>query len=242
MHTSDLHLGDESLPCNRREGFDLCLCPLLIIRAAARQWRPDVIVLAGDVFDNPRVGDKLVRRAWDVLQEFPVPVLISPGNHDALTDGNVYERLPPKTHDDLLHIVRNPDGELVSLLDGALSVWARPTIEHEPWYRPLHGAPPRPKEGWYVAVAHGDFVGGRIRESVTHHASPITIEDIAETNADYVALGHWERAKCVSESPILTWYSGVPLSHRGSGLLGVTFDVGVTVEHIKASVAHECQP
>jgi DNA repair exonuclease SbcCD nuclease subunit len=238
MHTSDLHLGDEHLPCNHRERFDLCICPLLLVKAAMADWRPDVLVIAGDFFDNPRVSDELLARVWNVLDELPAPVVVVPGNHDALLSGNVYERVGGSGR--RVHIVLAPEGEIVSLLDGALTVWGKPTIEHAPWHRPLQGAPPRPHRGRYVAVGHGEFIADRRPASAIQHGSPITIEDVNATNADYVALGHHDHARCVSDHPVPAWYSGAPL--LAGGVLGVTVAAGVTVERVTAEVVHECRP
>jgi DNA repair exonuclease SbcCD nuclease subunit len=238
MHTSDLHLGDESLPCNRRERFDLCVCPILVVKQAMEQWRADVVLMAGDVFDNARVSDGLLTRAAKLFHELPAPVVIGPGNHDALVSGNVYERMG--RFDGGVHVVCNPEGELLSFLDGALTVWARPTIEHAPWYHPLAGAPARPTRGHYVTMAHGEFVGPSGREAVIHNGSPITTEDILATNADYVALGHRDRTECVSDAPVPVWYSGAPLRSRGAGTLGVTLADGVVVERVAVNVTHEC--
>jgi hypothetical protein len=142
--------------------------------------------------------------------------------------------------DGAVHVVRNPEGELLSFLGGALSVWAKPTIEHAPWYHPLGGAPPRPQVGRYVTMAHGEFIGHARREAVIHPGSPITTEDILATNADYVALGHYDRTKCVSDAPIPAWYSGAPLWSRGASTLGVTLADEVAVERVTVNVAHEC--
>lgn len=50
----------------------------------------DFVVVCGDVFESNQVDRKVVANAIEALKEFSVPVLILPGNHDALDATSVY--------------------------------------------------------------------------------------------------------------------------------------------------------
>lgn len=50
----------------------------------------DFVVVCGDVFESNQVDRKVVANAVEALKEFSVPVLILPGNHDALDATSVY--------------------------------------------------------------------------------------------------------------------------------------------------------
>ena len=65
LHTSDLHLatiGDGA--CNS----------LVALVSFARQVEPDLVIVAGDLFDHNRVNDKLVSFAAEQFRRFPVDV------------------------------------------------------------------------------------------------------------------------------------------------------------------------
>jgi DNA repair exonuclease SbcCD nuclease subunit len=102
--------------------------------------------------------------------------------------------------------------------------------EHDRSYRPLAGAPPRPAEGAYVVVGHGQH---ETVESL--RSSPITPDDIEVTGADYVALGHVHVRRDVSAGDVAAWYSGAPLGMVASGTCNVvTIDGDVWVEAVDA--------
>lgn len=50
----------------------------------------DFVVVCGDVFESNQVDRKVVANAVEALKEFSIPVLILPGNHDALDATSVY--------------------------------------------------------------------------------------------------------------------------------------------------------
>jgi len=58
-----------------------------------------------------------------------------------------------------------------------------------------------------VATAHGHWVTGPHDH---HRAWLIHDEEIAATGADYVALGHWDRALPVGDGSVPAYYSGSP--------------------------------
>ena len=87
VHSSDLHLGtDDSFSEKDR----LAVLPKVL--AAASESNADVVVLAGDSFDNHRQPIELLERAAQMLSEYRKPVVILPGNHDPLTPDSVYRR------------------------------------------------------------------------------------------------------------------------------------------------------
>ena len=48
------------------------------------------VIVAGDVFESNQVARNIVLPALEAMAECTVPVLLLPGNHDALTAGSVY--------------------------------------------------------------------------------------------------------------------------------------------------------
>ncbi|MFT3714734.1 MAG: exonuclease SbcCD subunit D [Gordonia sp. (in: high G+C Gram-positive bacteria)] len=60
------------------------------IGALARSTGAEFVVVCGDVFDDPRVSSRIIRRTLDALGRYPVPVYLLPGNHDPLDATSVY--------------------------------------------------------------------------------------------------------------------------------------------------------
>jgi len=175
----------------------------LVLRAA-RDANGDVLLLAGDVFDHNRVPLTLLDRAARMLADAGLPVVILPGNHDCLAPNSVYRRggLADPANVDVLGITVD---EVVSYQDLDLEIWGRPHLDHAD-YSPLRA--PRPRgAGRSVATAHGHWVTGPHDH---HRAWLIHDEEIAATEADYVALGHWDRWTAVGDGAVPAYYSGSP--------------------------------
>jgi exonuclease SbcD len=87
FHTADLHLGLKFT----RGGYAPALRDRLVERrleclrgmvALAQERGCQVFVIAGDLFDTPRVAKGLVREAAAILARFEGVVMVLPGNHD----------------------------------------------------------------------------------------------------------------------------------------------------------------
>src|ERR1700737_265049 len=85
VHSSDLHVDeDRNLAFGGRDGA----AGLRSVLATARARSVDIVLLAGDTFENNQLGSAVLDRAGQLLAEAGLPVVILPGNHDpALADG-----------------------------------------------------------------------------------------------------------------------------------------------------------
>ena len=196
IHSSDLHLL-----ANGR-GDDLH--SLRAVIAAANAVSADILLLAGDIFDHNRLPLSLVDAAARLLGDLDAGVVILPGNHDCLAPGSVYRRggLADVPNVEVLGVsVENH----VSFDDLDLDIWGQPHLDHVDM-SPLAGAGPRCKR-YQISVAHGHWVTG----PHDHHRSWLIYdEEIAGLDSDYLALGHWDRAVQLHESPVPAYYSGSP--------------------------------
>jgi DNA repair protein SbcD/Mre11 len=225
LHTSDLHLGMSRGPTDRAHR-PFCLCALLTVTAEAGRIGCDALLIVGDLFDHPRVAMADLRATAAVLAVAALPCVILPGNHDALDDQSPYRRVDFAALAADVRVLTDVAGSSIDLVDGALHVWGRPTVHHTPMFRPLAGVALRPATGWFVAAAHGHFTpDGLDPQRTVVRSSPITPTDIEESNADYVALGHWDTPTSVGGPDLPAWYSGCPIdgSQPGRALL-VTLD------------------
>lgn len=211
LHTSDIHVGsDHGSSLTTWHGTD-CLCTLKMVCRLAADQGCDLLIVAGDMFDNNRVPDTLVVAAIDILRRARIPCVIVPGNHDAMIRDSVYARACFNRREPSIRVATKPDGECLRFPPLQLTVFARPTVVHSPTYRPLADVPKRPARGWYVVAAHGHFIPDSTEsKGAPARASPITLSDLSAVEADYVALGHWDVSCQVSDQPPAV-YSGAPM-------------------------------
>jgi DNA repair exonuclease SbcCD nuclease subunit len=202
VHSSDLHLGtDDSFSDKDR----LAVLPKVL--TAASEVNADVVLLAGDSFDNHRQPLELLERAADLLREYRKPVVILPGNHDPLTPDSVYRRADLGLIANVSILGLNVD-KAVLFEEFELEIWGHAHFDYTDM-SPL--ANPRPRSSrWQLAAAHGHYVD-EIRDPNRMIGSwLIHREELAATSADYVALGHWNQATPVGDGKITAHYSGSP--------------------------------
>ena len=223
IHTSDVHLGYDFYGDGSQVG-------LRAVVNAALANNADVLLLAGDLFDHARVPDRLVGVLISELTRFGRTSIILPGNHDALDDRSVYRRpsfnenRPDNIH--LLDLTHGDAGHWV-FPDLELEVWGRPMVDHHPGFRPLAEVPARVLGGWRIVMAHGHY---EEEGKPSGRSSPIHPEEIEAVDAEYIALGHWDRQLDISHGNVRAYYSGAPhtLGKATSAILLDLTDAGVS--------------
>jgi DNA repair exonuclease SbcCD nuclease subunit len=187
----------------------------------------ELLVIAGDFFDNSRVSPAVVDFARTALRRFPGPKLLLPGNHDPLDPGRLYDREDLEADVPGLRIVRDPAGEFIELEDLDAVFWGRGYHDSDWHFRPLAGLPERLDDRHHIALGHGHVAG----PDDGHRSMLISREelDAADRHWDYVALGHWEAHADVSVGNRPAIYSGAPMpladSNERAGLaMVVDFD------------------
>ena len=86
VHSSDLHVNEDRTGGSHDDDGTSALRAVL---ATARALRVDVVLLAGDTFENNQLGSAILDRAGRLLAEAGMPVVILPGNYDpALAGGD----------------------------------------------------------------------------------------------------------------------------------------------------------
>ena len=93
-------LGAEARPRYTQARFDA----IARIGDIATEHNAEFVVVAGDVFETNQLDRGVVVRAFEALRRCSVPVLLLPGNHDALDAASIYdsalfrERAPGHVH------------------------------------------------------------------------------------------------------------------------------------------------
>lgn len=228
VHSSDIHVDDEIIP-----GTYNGLIGLRAVLETAAAHAADIVLLAGDTFDNARVSTPVLRSAAELLAAAPMPVVLLPGNHDPALEESVHRRAGlhelPRVH--VLGITHD-DEILFSEL--GLEIRGR---AHRSWHDmpPLGAQRPRAAR-WRIVMAHGHYVSPADWEEESHRSWRISDAALAATGADYVALGHWDRHAVVGDGSVLAHYSGSPDLAGTVNLVRFAEDAGVSVERMRLPI------
>ncbi|MCH6547370.1 MAG: DNA repair exonuclease [Gemmatimonadetes bacterium] len=212
-HLADLHLGFRQYTrqtahgINQREA-DVAGAFRRAIDAIALA-KPDVIVVAGDVFHSVRPTNSAILDAFnqfgrlgELLPE--TPIVIIAGNHDtprSVETGTIltlFEALP-----NVRVAAREPQRLVFEDLD--LSIFCVPhesiRISPRPTMRPEPGVK------WNVLLTHGEVAGvvPGDRSFVEYGGAMVEPGDLHADQWHYVALGHYHVAQQVTAN---AWYAG----------------------------------
>ncbi len=202
VHSSDLHLGTDDSFSDRDR-----LANLPKVLAAATEVEANVVLLAGDSFDNHRQPVEILERAAQILRDYGKPVVILPGNHDPLTPDSVYRRggLGEVANVSILGLNA---GQAVLFPELELEIWGHAHFDYTDM-SPL--ANPRPRTTrWQLAAAHGHYVDEARDPNRMIGSWLIHREELLAIDADYIALGHWNQSTPVGNGDVAAHYSGSP--------------------------------
>ena len=214
-HLADLHLGYRAYHRVTPRGINVREADVAeaFRQAVARlvEIRPDLVLVAGDVFHTVRPSNTSIADAFRqfslLTDRVPdVPVVIIAGNHDS-----------PRSADtgNILNLFREIDGvkvacdevKTISLPEVETSVLCLPHValatEAQPEMEPDAGARHN------VMLLHGSMEGpktaGKIAYISEYGGAPIPEERVVAPDWDYVALGHHHTATQLESN---VWYSG----------------------------------
>jgi DNA repair exonuclease SbcCD nuclease subunit len=204
VHSSDIHVDDDrNTALHGGDGT----AGLRAVLATAAALRADVVLLAGDTFENNQLDTPVLERAGLLLAEAGMPIVILPGNHDPALPNSVFVR---GAFDRIsnVHILGVTDEEAVPFPAYDLEIWGH---AHRDYHNmaPLRGSRPRSTR-WQVAMAHGHYEPPETRANPLRPSWIFSDEEIAATGADYLALGHWDRPMRVGNGAVPAYYSGSP--------------------------------
>jgi DNA repair exonuclease SbcCD nuclease subunit len=204
VHSSDLHVDDDRIAA-RHDGDGTG--GLRAVLATARELGADIVLLAGDTFDNHQVTASTIDRAGEVLADAPLPIVILPGNHDPATPDSIWMR---GRFDEIsnLAILGITNERRVAFASLDLEIWGNAHRDYHDMI-PLRNPPPRAMR-WHIAMGHGHYEPPETWHTPLRPSWLISDAMIAATASDYVALGHWDRAAKVGCGAVPAYYSGSP--------------------------------
>jgi len=233
VHSSDLHVDHDYTA--RLHGGD-GTAGLGCVLAAARDLSADVVLLAGDTFDSHRVPQDLIEQAAAVIGAAALPVVILPGNHDPAIASAIY-RGGALAAVKNLHVIGVTHDDAVAFPNLSLEIWGRAHRDYDDMI-PFETVRAR-RSRWLIAMAHGHYEPKPDRGIGPRPSWLISDDEIAATGADYVALGHWNRAVRVGNGVVPAYYSGSPEYAGTINVVRLSDAGGVTVTRAPLDIARE---
>lgn len=204
LHTADLHLGarfrglQPEKAVQKRKKLELLLDSLVDYGREC-----DLVLLAGDLFDQPQAEGEIVRLLGRALERLEVPVFIAPGNHDYICSGSPYtHQLWPEN----VHIFKRDTLESVVLPQFDCRIWG---AGYQSMDCPglLEGFHVRGEEAIQLMVLHGDPLG------LDSPYCPVTRRQVEGSGLSYLALGHIHKAGQMQLGNTLALWPGCPMGH-----------------------------
>lgn len=161
-------------------------------------------------------------------------MVLLPGNHDPAVPDAVYHRAALSAVDNL-HVLGVTHDEAVLFAEMGLEIWGRAHRDYGDMI-PFERLRPRSTR-WQIAVAHGHYVPVPDRTSRLRPSWLIGDDELAATGADYVALGHWNRAAKVGT--VAAYYSGSPEYAGTVNVVRLGADGKVAITRAPLAIARE---
>jgi DNA repair protein SbcD/Mre11 len=219
-HLADLHLGYRAYHRSDARGFNLREADVAhAFRQAVERLvriRPDLVIVAGDVFHSVRPSNAAIAEAFRLLASLTarlpdVPVVLIAGNHDSPRSTETANILTLFGEIPGVRVVTDAATRLhLPELDCSILCLPHAALARQ------HGASsepvtfdPEPAAGTNVLALHG-MLTGRLAEEKIRFVSEyggVTVADarIAPDRWDYVALGHYHIATELAPN---MWYAG----------------------------------
>jgi exonuclease SbcD len=237
LHTADVHLGARHADLGDRAATqrERQFAAFVATVDLALSEKVDLLLIAGDLFDSNTQPRRSVERAAAQIKRLVdarIRVVIAPGTHDVYDKASIYRAydmpaLAGAVGSDLVTVL-DPDRHEVHL--GPLDV-----VVHGRCYATKR-APESPLAGldvskddratWHVGLLHAAVA---IEGRTDGDDVVIRTEEIAASNLDYLALGHWHSTSKGKAGATTYAYAGAPEpialdQDRAGNVLLVTLD------------------
>ena len=226
LHIADIHIDERSIPLAEQIGYLRSLADL------ARRYRPDAVVIAGDLVCVAGERQATISERDALLHELiepaaaVCPVAIVRGNHDAAAEWRWVDRLAlgaPVTYYD-----RPCVAPLVGA-DGDVIAYIHPL----PWGAATTAPPDPTRDVPAILVGHAHVRGGTVGLAQVLPSVAEELEPESLTPFDAALLGHLHDHQSWRAGSCLAAYAGAPWAHTYGerhqaerGALLWTVDVG----------------
>jgi DNA repair exonuclease SbcCD nuclease subunit len=209
LHTADVHLGAAFgfLGRRGREHRDQLKATFSRVVDLALTSQVDALLIAGDLFDTAYPHPGLVGEVIFQLQRLDsegIWTLITPGTHDRLQPGGVYDG---REFSALAHVHIFRDREMAPYLLNGLDLDVYGMAASREGKDALRGFRAGDAARWRVGMLHASFL---LPGKVEHDETLVSAESVAGSNLHYLALGHWHSQGDYSQGSTPAFFSGPP--------------------------------
>jgi DNA repair protein SbcD/Mre11 len=243
LHMADLHLGAEptylgDLASKRSLDYSQAF-RRAVDYAVDLSNRIDAVVIAGDLFDRPCPPSEIYNLATAELRRLKqtgIPVVLVPGNHDALGYPHSAYADAASEIRQLVHFVDCPNpGHVATLsLQGNDVHFYGMAWDCYRSHTPFDSFQAVAASGYHVAVLHGTLDTGRYAELYDRDV-PLRLAMLGQSGMDYVALGHLHAFQLHHAGAVPVVYPGTlegrrftPAEEGERYLVAVTIEKGKT--------------
>lgn len=234
LHSSDWQLGMMRRflgPDGQARWAQARLDAVMRIGEVAAETGAAFVVVTGDVFEHNQVERQTILRACEALKRIEVPVVLLPGNHDALEPGSLWTSPQWQAHAPD-HVVVVTDTSPIEIVPGVEIIGApwrsrRPVSDPAaPGYAELA---PAPEGTTRILLAHGQLssLSGGMSDVPTIDQAALEAA-VADGRLHYVGLGDRHSMTEVTDR---IWFSGTqevtaPEETHPGNVLAVTLGPG----------------
>ena len=219
LHTADVHLGarhadlGEQAAAQRERQFRAFTATIDL----ALTEKVDLVLIAGDLFDSNTQPRRSVERVAAELKRLAlasIRTVILPGTHDVYDRASIYRAfdvsaLAGVTPESEMIVVLTPDRPEIDYPILDVVIYGRLFATKRAPHSPLAGfrGGTTAQRAWRIGMIHGALA---IPERTDRDDVVFTTEEIAASDLDYLALGHWHSVKRGKAGGVTYAYSGAP--------------------------------
>ncbi|WP_432950257.1 metallophosphoesterase family protein [Kribbella sp. CA-253562] len=202
------------------------------------------LVVTGDVFEHNQVERQTILRACEALKRIPVPVVLLPGNHDALEPGSLWTSAQWTAHkpDHVTVVTDTTPLEIVPGVEIVGAPWRSRRPVSDPAAPGYAGLAPAKDGVRRILLAHGQLtsLSGGMSDVPTIDQAALEAA-VADGRLQYVGLGDRHSTTQVTER---IWFSGTqevtaPEENDPGNVLAVTLaGDSITVEPQRVGAWH----
>ncbi len=208
LHTADLHLGSSvsglgALGNTRKAELNITADNIFKI---CRANKIDLLLLAGDVFENNSVDENCVSAFLSLCEKTPdTYVFVAAGNHDPLTSDSPFLKYNLPSN---LTVLGDRD-ECITLADKKVRIYGKSFGSVYMAGCDRFSIVPEDDDFINIMVLHGD-----ISSDKSGVYNPISIDFLENSKMDYVALGHVHEFSGIKKAGLTYYaYPGTPEPH-----------------------------
>lgn len=238
LHMADFHLDsafsgfDKDVADQKREELRECFVNTL---RKAKEEGVSLALIAGDLFDTPFCTAQTRRVVWEAIEEFGLPVVIAPGNHDHYIKNGAYA---DKSLPENAFVFTSPEMGRFDFDELGISVLGYAFTSDRYESNPLDQKVPLSLSNVNILCAHGELGTGFSKYA------PLNANEIASKGFAYAALGHVHIAPEPTQiGDCIIAYCGFPqgrsfdeLGEGGSYIVEIN-DIGYVTECRKISLS-----